>query len=235
MLNLLMMCLMLRPIATAESTILHALRSELRAIENPVTVIDIGTHNGAFLPRIKKALSEMGFKHIEIIGIDDFSFISNVEKEASKRNGKAETIFYEHHKAEFEKQGIQYLKADMNSAHAWLHRADFSFINAPFPVKIRDYVKAALMLTKHDGMIFLRFYRGDEWGADRKWLLEWLEKMNLKVVTHSLDLPEGSFWLSKETIVISRRAFPGLTEFEGTIFEDLVMGYFNRSELRKSA
>lgn len=221
--------LAMRPPASAQSDLFEVsffLRSEVRS--ESIRILDIGSGRGVFLPRLKRVFERIGFKDIEIIGIDDGSSF-----DLTHATAYLELMdFY----AQRTEEGIKLLTVGIGEARRKLSgKFDFIFINAPPMDRHLVFLEHASSLVKDDGFIFLRYHKADLEFVQAEKLRQMIVEQNWYFIALDTELPEGDFPLDTETFIIRKRVSP---ENDQTLLRSAfakLMQEIRRSEVRKSA
>lgn len=244
---ILVMCLVLfadlanaiRPPAAAQTELMNdftlslVLRSEVRSSE--ISILDIGTGDGRFLPRIRDFFKRLGYEQVHVIGIDNGDVLDAVGRrrpEREKRQWIEDTNDLLHDKYG---AGFTMIYMDFLDAPDMLKKFDFVFVNAPFPKRDFQYFKAAMELVKDGGLVFWRYYAMDDDDEKADLIKKFVEAKGWRWMELTKELPEGTLKLAQRTIVIRKTDFSNSDEVIRTAFMKLVEHLNTRSEIRKAA
>ena len=236
----------LRPLGTSKcADVLNTLRSELRATENfeiirselrnkELHVLDIGTGNGEFLPKIRDAFKKYGYD-VFVIGIDNGDIMNSLghdTPEIQKQQFIEDMNELLHDKYG---SGFTMMYMDFMDAPDLLKRFDFVFVNAPDPYIDIRYFKAATELVKDEGIIIWRWHAGDDNDHRAEKIKKYVEAHDWKWIELETTIPEGDMALARRTIMVRKTEFTNSEPIIREAFSKLLQQFEMRSEIRKSA
>ena len=178
-----------------------AVRQEVR--NERVSILDLGSQNGEFLPRIIRYLERLHIDVYKAVGIDNGTFLPNSTHE--EREALISAFDKNIHTSD---PRIHLEFADIKKASRALGRFDFVFYNAPYPpASVIENLPYAMNMVRDQGIIFLRFHAGDEhrW-VDIK-LREFIDSNGYSILMFRDELPEGFYQLEHKVYVIKKTDF----------------------------
>ena len=228
----------LRPQATASSHVAgelkesFVLRSEIRSLE--ISICDIGTGNGEFLPRIRDAFRNLGYT-VYVIGIDNgdiMDVLGQQTPEIQKKQFIEDMSEIMHDKYG---PGFTMMYMDLLDAPDILNRFDFVFVNAPdLYIDIR-YFKAATELVKDEGIIIWRWHAGDDNDIQAAKIKKYVEAKGWKWLELETTIPAGDMMLAKRTIIVRKTDFTNSDTLIREVFSKLIEQFTAKSEVRRNA
>jgi len=206
-------------------------------------VLDAGSGRGNFIPRIKKNLESLSFTNVEVHGLDNFMWVRNfMHKVADNVDDYEQGVKAMRKKTLDDLTGYTIYETDIASAHTLIKlRFDMVFINAPYPfLSITDkrWVKGALKLLKDNGILFMRFHKGETSLSRVNWMREVVQEMGYEITMRNTEgiFAEGDFPLDSQWTWIIKKKFWYDEQVTGhSLGFDFADSVFNMKAIERSA